>query len=187
MRNGRIKKAEAMKAKLEAKNAGAAEDEEKTKDDDEAEEKPEEKTGADADASAANQGEAGAAVAVADEGRAADNAEFKIGDVVMGVATKAKEKWAQKCKIMEILSRHYKVTMLEGEAKGETHKLLKACVKAIPAPVAPAPLAVASAEATVADAAPRPLVRPNPAPGAAPAPAQTVVDSEMRDVQELFD
>ena len=105
----------------------------------------------------------------------------------MGVATKAKEKWAQKGEIIEIMSRHYKVKMLEGEAIYEHHKFLKACVKAIPEPVAPAPLAVASAEATVADAAPRPLVRPDPALGAAPAPAQTEVDSEMRDVQELFD
>ena len=177
-------RAEAMKAKLDSKNASAADDADKTKDDDGAEQKPEENTGADADVN-------GAAVAVADEGRAADDAdavaEFKVGDIVMGIATKSKEKWAQKCQIVEILTKQYKVTMLEGEAKNEKHKFLKACVKAIPAPVAPAPLAVASAEATVADAAPRPLVRTDPAPGAAPAPAQTVVDSEMRDVQDLFD
>ena len=103
----------------------------------------------------------------------------------MGVATKAKEKWAQKCEILDVLSRHYKVKMLEGTEIGATHKFLKACVKAIPAPVAPAPLAAASAEAAVADAASD--AAPNADPGAAPAPAQTDVDSEMRDVSELFE
>ena len=147
-----------------------------------AEEKPEEETTGDDAAAASADNQAEAAVAV--EGRAADNAEFKVGDVVMGVATKAKEKWAQKCSIIEILSRHYKVKMLEGEATGDIHKFLKTCVKAIPAPVAPAPaeaappapLAAAPAEAAPAEAAP-----------AEAAPAADAADSEMRDVEELFD
>ena len=166
------KKAEAMKAKLEAKTVPG--DAEKTKDkddddDDEAEEKPEEKTDADADADAANKGQASAAVA--------GQTKIKVGDVVMGVAFKNKEKWAQKCKVNEILAKHYKVVMLEGAAKGENHKYLHKCVKAIPAlaapaaPAASASLAAASAEAT--------------APNAAPAPAQGA-DSELMNVDSLF-
>ena len=166
-------RAEAMKTKLEGalKNA-EGEGEGNTTDGAAAEEKLEEETTGD-DAAAAS------AAAVAVEGRVAANAEFKVGDVVMGVATKAKEKWAQKCSIIEILSKHYKVKMLEGDATGDIHKFLKTCVKAIPAPVAPAP-----AEA----APPAPLAAaPAEAAPAEAAPAADAADSEMRDVQELFD
>ena len=175
-------RAEAMKAKLESKNGNEkpngdeTEAEEKT--DEKPEEKPEEKTGDDDKDSKANQDPVAAG--------------FKVGDVVMGVALKSKDKWAQKCEIKEILSRHYKVTMLEGAAKGEMHKFFHGSVKAIPAP---APLPAASSKATEANAAPD--AAPNAAPDAAPAPAQKDVevaapspsemDSEMRHVEELFD
>ena len=75
------------------------------------------------------------AAAVEDPGeKKDDHAMFEIGDVVMGVATKAKEKWAQKCEIVDILSKHYKVKMLEGTEIGTVHKFLHACVKRIEIP-----------------------------------------------------
>ena len=156
-----------MKAKLQGKDKPEKPEKPENKAE---EEQPEERTGAAADA-----------VAVA--GGAAGDAEFQCGQEVMGVATKAKEKWAQKGVITEIMSRHYKVRMLEGAATGEIHKFLKAYVRAIPAPAAPAE-PVASAEAAVATAAPD--AAPDASPSAAPAPAQTGVDSDMRDVGELF-
>ena len=54
----------------------------------------------------------------------------------MGAATKRKDKFdQQKCEIIAVLVRHYKVKMLTGPAKGtldETHKYLHPSVKTIP-------------------------------------------------------
>ena len=65
---------------------------------------------------------------------ASDAAEgqFKVGDHVMGVATKHKEKWAQEGEITGVLSNKYKVKMLTGNAIGADHKFLIKDVKAIP-------------------------------------------------------
>lgn len=82
---------------------------------------------------------------------AVDNDKFKVGDVVMGIATKSKEKWAQKCEITGILSTQYKVKMLEGTESGKGHKFLHACVKAIPPPGPE--LALDATAAVAADAA----------------------------------
>ena len=68
------------------------------------------------------------------EPTASDAAEFrfKVGDRVMCVATKAKDKWAQEGEITGLLSKHYWVKMLTGNAIGADHKFLIKDVKAIP-------------------------------------------------------
>ena len=49
-----------------------------------------------------------------------------MGDLVKGVATKFKDKYDnRKCRVIEILTHHYKVVMLEGPAKNERHKFAK--------------------------------------------------------------
>ena len=68
----------------------------------------------------------------ADPAEANDNAlKFKVGDIVMGCATKYKEKYAQPCKITGILARHFNVIILEGPCAGDKHKFLHHAVKAI--------------------------------------------------------
>ena len=48
---------------------------------------------------------------------------FKVGDVVLGHSHKLKTCYdVQKAKIIAVLSTHYKVAMLEGDAAGQTHK-----------------------------------------------------------------
>ena len=128
-------------------------------------------TGAAAVADAAN-GQEGADQGQADAAVAGQDAEFKIGDIVMGVAIKAKDKWAQKCEIVEILTKHYKVKMLTGLAAGELHKFVKSCIKAIPPEVVAtvAPRAAESSEAAVADA-----------------PKKNDSDSDMKSVAHLFE
>ena len=65
------------------------------------------------------------------ESEAESKFEFQNGHIVMGMATKFKDKFAQKCQIIEVLSRHYKVKMLAGPIQGENHKFLKGSVKRI--------------------------------------------------------
>ena len=126
------KKTDEIKAKLQKKSEGGAGDEDgETKE----EAKPDAAASAGAGEAAASQagGEqaAAAAAAAAAEAAAVEDEKFQIGDVVMGVATKAKDKWAQKCEIIDILARHYKVKMQTGTEVGSEHKFLHACVNAI--------------------------------------------------------
>ena len=99
------------------------------------------------------------------EREAASKTEFQNGDIVMGVAVKLEDKYAQKCQIIEVLSRRYKVKMLTGTAPGKQHKFLKGSVKGIEPDVPiggaalgaeriqqPPPEAAASASATSASA-----------------------------------
>ena len=59
---------------------------------------------------------------------------FNVGDIVIGIATKYKEKYdGQRCEVIAVLSRHYKVKMLTGPAFTEVHKYSKDAVKAVPA------------------------------------------------------
>ena len=54
---------------------------------------------------------------------------YKPDDIVIGVATKYKERYdQQECQVVQILSKKYKVKMLIEPAKGETHKYLFHCV-----------------------------------------------------------
>ena len=138
---------------------------------------------ADADAGAANQGQDGADQGTAGAAVAGQDAEFKVGDIVMGVATKSKEKWAQKGEIVDVLTKHYKVKMLAGLAEGESHKFLKACVTAILAPV-PAP-AVAPVAVDHPAAAPSEPAVANSATGSGSAVGSD--DAEMKSVEQLFD
>ena len=145
-------------------DAEAGEKTTKAKDDEKKEEVTEEvQTGAPADAGA---------LPVFGEGQvASQDDEFKAGDIVMGIALKGKDKWAQKGKIVKVLSKHYTLEMLEGGAIGESHKFLKACVAAIPAPEPPAPATLAAASSETAT-------------GHAAAPAD---DEDMKGIETLFD
>jgi len=70
---------------------------------------------------------------VADEtaGNAKKPALFKVGDVVVGVATKKKSSYDQQdAKVVAVLSKHYKVKMLTGDDVGGEHRYLHAAVKA---------------------------------------------------------
>ena len=60
-----------------------------------------------------------------------DTSLFKKGDIIMGLAVKHREKYAQKGKIVDVLSKHYKEVMLEGPATNEMHKFVHSAVKAI--------------------------------------------------------
>ena len=52
-----------------------------------------------------------------------DEAMFKVGDVVLGMAAKKKDKYNnQQAEIIDVLSKYYKVKMLSGEATGTKHK-----------------------------------------------------------------
>ena len=160
------KKAETAKAKQAAGKDG---EDQTTKGDDQADG---EQTGAAAVADAANGQEGADQSQAAEPAVAGQDGEFKIGDIVMGVAIKAKDKWAQKCEIVEILTKHYKVKMLTGMAEGELHKFVKSCIKAIPpeAVATVAPRAAESSEAAVADA-----------------PKKNDSDSDMKSVEHMFD
>ena len=72
------------------------------------------------------------AAAAASAHASAHATSFKEGDIVRGIATKNKDKFhMQKCIINAVLSRHYKVELLEGTAKGTTHRYLHAMVEAL--------------------------------------------------------
>ena len=72
------------------------------------------------------------AAAAASAHASAHATSFKEGDIVRGIATKNKDKFhMQKCIINAVLSRHYKVELLEGTAKGTTHRFLHAMVEAL--------------------------------------------------------
>ncbi len=52
-----------------------------------------------------------------------DDATFVVGTIVLGKAGKFKDKFdKQRCEITGVLVKHYKVKMLTGPAKGESHK-----------------------------------------------------------------
>ena len=107
---------------------------------------------------------------------ASDAAEgrFKVGDRVMGVATKMKDKWAHECEITGVLSKQYKVKMLSGDAKGQNHKFMHKDVKAIPSEASAASVAKSDA---ASDA------------GSMSAPAQKNPQEEesgMQDIEHLF-
>ena len=109
---------------------------------------------------------------------------FNVGDIVIGNATKYKEKYdGQRCEVISVLSKHYKVKMLTGVEKNKQHKYLHASVKAAEKPEAPAA------------PAPQDVAPPPPEPegdgAATPEPEQpaegAVGDkaSESEDIQEL--
>ena len=57
---------------------------------------------------------------------------FKVGDVVLGHAGKFKASYdKKKAKIVAVLSKQYKVTLLEGDAEGQQHKYLHGMVTEI--------------------------------------------------------
>ena len=59
-------------------------------------------------------------------------AAIKDGDIVIGRATKHKDKFDEKrCKVVAVQAQHYKVEILEGPAKGETHKYLHRLVTVV--------------------------------------------------------
>ena len=63
---------------------------------------------------------------------------FKVGDRVIGIATKFKESFNdQECEVIAVLSKHYKVKMLTGPARNDIHKYYHAAVKVIHAQPAP--------------------------------------------------
>ena len=60
----------------------------------------------------------------------ASSAKYKPGDIVIVVATKFKNKYhEQECKVLQVLTKQYKVKMLTGAAKGQFHKYLFHCVR----------------------------------------------------------
>ena len=72
------------------------------------------------------------AAAAASAHASAHATSFKEGDIVRGIASKNKDKFhMKKCIINAVLSRHYKVELLEGTAKGTTHRFLHAMVEAL--------------------------------------------------------
>ena len=72
---------------------------------------------------------------------------ISVGDIVLGRATKFKEKFNNvHGKVITVLSTHYKVELLEGAAKGETHKYIKNCVRLVP----PKPSIIADVQAAEA-------------------------------------
>ena len=59
-------------------------------------------------------------------------AAIKEGDTVIGRAFKFKEKFDEKrCKVIAVQAQHYKVEILEGPAKGNTHKYLHRLVTGV--------------------------------------------------------
>ena len=55
---------------------------------------------------------------------------YKPGDIVIGVATKHKDKYHQQaCAVLGVLAKQYKVKMLTGAASGENHKYFFHCVR----------------------------------------------------------
>ena len=65
-----------------------------------------------------------------DDGAPGESPMYKPDDIVIGIATKYKAKYdQQECQVVEILSKKYKVKMLTGPCKGETHKYLFHCVR----------------------------------------------------------
>ena len=58
-----------------------------------------------------------------DDGAPGESPMYKKDDILIGVATKFKEKYdQQECKVVAVLSKKYKVEMLTGPATGEVHK-----------------------------------------------------------------
>ena len=52
-----------------------------------------------------------------------ESAKYKTGDILIGIAGRSKGKYdCQECKVVAVLKKHYKVQMLTGPAKGDTHK-----------------------------------------------------------------
>ena len=109
---------------------------------------------------------------------------FTVGDIVVGVATKAKADWnGHKCQIDAILTKFYKVQMLEGPQKNKEHKYLHHCVSLKPplGGVFQAATGAAPQAATVADNA----GTAEPEAAAADAPAATSA-SPILSVAELW-
>ena len=65
------------------------------------------------------------------EGRMVVAHAFVVGDLVVGTAKKHKPSYhMQKGRVVSVLAKHYSVALLEGEAKGSTHKYLHDNVRA---------------------------------------------------------
>ena len=101
---------------------------------------------------------------------------FKIGDHVMGVARKHKDSWAHECVITDVLSKHYKVMMVTGNAKGKFHKFLRKDVKAIPSKESAAKVAKSDAASDAGS-----MSKPEP-----PNPQQEE-ESGTEDIEHIFD
>ena len=87
------------------------------------------------------------------------------GSIVVGTASKWKEKYdGHKCKVITLLTKHVKVEILEGPAKGEVHKYSYDSVKR----VAPRE---SSGSATPPDASSDAASAPSASSGSASAPA----------------
>ena len=85
----------------------------------------------------------------------AAEATFKTGDIVIGIAAKSKESFDnQRCEVIAVLSRQYKVKMLTGPSRWEEHKYLHKNVKAVeePEPPEPPPAPEGGVEPDVAEA-----------------------------------
>ena len=102
---------------------------------------------------------------------------FKVGDHVMGVAKRYRGNWAHECVITGVLTKHYKVKMLSGDATGENHKFTHKDVKAIPSAAFAASVAKSVAKSDAASDA---------GSTSAPAPKQEE-ESGMQDIANLFD
>ena len=67
--------------------------------------------------------DADASSAPKDDADASSSSLFNVGDVVVGKAVKHKSSFdGQDCKIIAVLAKHYKVTMMTGDAIGQDHK-----------------------------------------------------------------
>ena len=104
---------------------------------------------------------------------------FKVGDVVMGIATKHKDSWHnRKAKIIGVLTSHYKVRMLEGPSNGLLHRyVFKDCVLVDPH-VAAATGAASSAATSAASSADSRVASAVAATSAVETPAQPPAQSQ---------
>ena len=110
-------------------------------------------------------------------------ARIAVGDIVIGRASKFKEKYDNvRAKVTGVLSTQYKVEMLEGKAKGEPHKYVKSAVR-----LADRPGGAPETRPPTPEAETRPPTLPESGGGAAVAPAVAdAVDGMFDDLFQPF-
>ena len=123
------------------------------------------------------------------EASTAVGGKFEKGAVVIGIAGKNKDKYdGRKCEILSVLSKQYKVKILEGPAEGETHKYAHNAVKSVhAAEAAPEAAPVASATAEARSSALVPPEEPTPTAVGDQQTAQTGLSRLSMNLEQVFD
>ena len=113
---------------------------------------------------------------------------LSVGTMVVGSAKKWKEKYdGIKCKVVDHLSQHVKVEIMEGPATGEFHKYTYDRVKPLAQAYTPSSEASAPAEPASAGSASASTAAPLPPPSEAPPDVEVnTQDVAIMDVSALW-